>query len=579
MTFKNAATDTYFWLPGVSPPNAITDAGFDNAPQPTNPIEAVFSMPVSTVTLTGLDVGSNGFLLRAYDSVDTLIASQQAIGVGFSSGPVTSFDLTVNAPDIRRVAFSQVQNALPGDVIVFDNFSFEPVGTNSAVFSITGGSDAALFQVVMATDGSQSLHFLRAPDYETGQHSYEVEISAFDGINTTAEIVTVNLTDVNEAPTAVALANATASILENTPTATHIKVADINVTDDALGSNILALTGADAASFEIVGSALYLKAGTVLDFESNTSYAVAVTVDDPIVGATPDATSTIYELNVSNVPGVTITGTSAVNTIDATHTVAGQPFPTNEEDMINAGGGNDTIHALGGNDFINGGAGADTMFGGTGNDTYVVDNSGDIVNETGGNGLDTVQSLITFSLSDAVHAIGVIENLTLTGNSNINGTGNAVNNVITGNAGNNVLAGLGGADTLDGGTGTDTATYAASPAGVSVSLETGHASGGDAQGDTLINFENLTGSAFNDTLEGNGGNNVLVGGASIDTLSYEHAASGVTVSLATTTAQNTGGAGTDTVSGFENLTGSGFGDVLTGSSARMCSVASMATTL
>jgi Ca2+-binding RTX toxin-like protein len=261
------------------------------------------------------------------------------------------------------------------------------------------------------------------------------------------------------------------------------------VTDDALGSNTLALTGADAAFFEIVGSALYLKAGTVLDFESKTSYAVAVTVDDPTVGATPDATSTIYALNVSNVPGVTITGTSAANTIDATHTVAGQPLPTNEEDTINAGGGNDKINALGGNDFINGGAGADTMFGGTGNDTYVVDNSGDIVNETGGNGLDTVQSSITFSLSDAVHAIGVIENLTLTGTSNINGTGNAANNVIAGNAGNNVLAGLGGADALDGGAGIDTASYAASPAGVNVSLATGLASGGDAAGDTLINFE------------------------------------------------------------------------------------------
>src|SRR5262249_27761124 len=118
-------------------------------------------------------------------------------------------------------------------------------------------------------------------------------------------------TPVNEAPTAVALANATASLAENVSTANHIKVADITVTDDALGSNTLALTGADAASFEIVGTELFLKAGTVLDFESKTSYAVAVTVDDPTVGATPDATSTIYALNVSNVPGVTITGTNA----------------------------------------------------------------------------------------------------------------------------------------------------------------------------------------------------------------------------------------------------------------------------
>ena len=326
------------------------------------------------------------------------------------------------------------------------------------------------------------------------------------------------------------------------------------------------LTGADAAFFEIVGNALFLKAGTALDFESKSSYAVAVTVDDPTVGGTPDATSTTYTLNVSNVPGVTITGTNSADVIDATHTVAGQPLPTNEEDTINAGGGKDTINALGGNDFINGGAGADTMFGGTGNDTYVVDHSGDVVNETGGNGLDTVQSSITFSLSDAVHAIGAIENLTLTGTAAINGTGNALANVITGNSGNNIIAGLGGADNLDGGGGTDTATYAASSAGVNVSLMTGVGSGGDADGDTLFNFENLTGSGFNDTLEGNSGNNVLVGGAGIDTISYEHATSGVTVNLATTSAQATGGAGSDRLSGFENITGSSLDDSLTGTS-------------
>jgi Ca2+-binding RTX toxin-like protein len=290
---------------------------------------------------------------------------------------------------------------------------------------------------------------------------------------------------------------------------------------------------------------------------------VAVTVNDPTVGSTPDATSGTYTLNVTDVAGVTINGTSAADSIDATHTVAGQPLPTNDADIINGLAGNDIISSLGGNDTLNGGAGADSMFGGLGNDTYVVDNAGDVVDETDGDGTDTVQASVTFNLSDALHAKGEIENLTLTGSSKINGTGNALANIITGNGGNNVLAGLGDGDTLVGGSGVDTATYAASAAGVTVSLMTGLGSGGDAEGDTLAGIENLFGSTGNDTLEGNGGNNVLAGGAGTDTVSYEHALAGVTVNLATTNAQNTG-AGSDRLSGFENAIGSGFNDTLTG---------------
>ena len=64
---------------------------------------------------------------------------------------------------------------------------------------------------------------------------------------------------------------------------------------------------------------------------------------------------------------------------------------------------------------------------------------------------------ISFSLADSVHAIGAIENLTLTGIGAINGTGNALDNILIGNTGNNILTGLGGDDTLNGGAGADTA--------------------------------------------------------------------------------------------------------------------------
>jgi trimeric autotransporter adhesin len=99
---------------------------------------------------------------------------------------------------------------------------------------------------------------------------------------------------------------------------------------------------------------------------------------------------------------------------------------------------------------LDGGAGNDTMVGGAGNDTYVVDSSTDVVTEGTNAGTDTVLSSITYTLGTN------LENLTLTGIGNINGTGNTANNTLTGNAGNNTLDGGTGNDTLNGGLGNDT---------------------------------------------------------------------------------------------------------------------------
>jgi Ca2+-binding RTX toxin-like protein len=154
-------------------------------------------------------------------------------------------------------------------------------------------------------------------------------------------------------------------------------------------------------------------------------------------------------------------------------------------------------------------------------------------------------------------------------------TGDVHNNLIVGSNGDDSLYGGGGNDTLDGGdgnnsldggAGTDTATFADAGSGVNVSLMiVGTQNVGGGNTDTLANIENLTGSNFNDTLEGNAGDNVLDGGKGTNTVSYADAASGVNVNLGLTTVQNTGGAGNDTLKNFTGLTGSAFDDVLTGS--------------
>jgi uncharacterized protein YjiK len=103
----------------------------------------------------------------------------------------------------------------------------------------------------------------------------------------------------NKAPTGISLQNVVSSIPENTSTATPLKLADIIVADDGIGNNVLGLGGTDAASFQIIGTSLFLKAGTHLDRSIKPIYFVNVTVDDPGVGNnTPDA-STSYTLDIA----------------------------------------------------------------------------------------------------------------------------------------------------------------------------------------------------------------------------------------------------------------------------------------
>lgn len=102
----------------------------------------------------------------------------------------------------------------------------------------------------------------------------------------------------NLPPTAVALTNTVAVLSESASTAADVKVADISVTDDGQGTNVLGLSGADAGFFTITGSSLYLKAGTVLNYGAKPGYSVSVTVDDSSVGSTPDA-STNYSVTIA----------------------------------------------------------------------------------------------------------------------------------------------------------------------------------------------------------------------------------------------------------------------------------------
>jgi VCBS repeat-containing protein len=254
----------------------------------------------------------------------------------------------------------------------------------------------------------------------------------------------------------------------------------------------------------------------------NDTYVVNVTTD--VINENPGGGIDTVQSAISwtlgaELENLTLTGTGLINaTGNALDNVLiggiGDNKLTGNEgnDTLLGGDGNDTLSGGVGADVLDGQAGADSMTGGDGNDTYYVDNVGDIVSELANNGLggvDTVNSSITYTLTTNV------ENLTLTGTADLNGTGTSAANVMIGNSGANVLDGLAGNDTIqggdgndrliggagsdsiDGGTGQDTAVYAGLRASYTISTVGGTiqikdndaVTDGNDGTDTLVNVE------------------------------------------------------------------------------------------
>ncbi len=242
------------------------------------------------------------------------------------------------------------------------------------------------------------------------------------------------------------------------------------------------------------------------------------------------------------------------------------------DDMLYGLDGSDVLYGGGlnqganGNDILDGGSGADSMYGGGGDDIYYVDSGGDVAYETLDMGIDTVRSWISYTLPNH------IEKLSLLGTSDIDGTGNAMANVLAGNNGRNTLHGAGGDDALYGGigddiliggtatssggnqlwggTGSDTASYVGTTGAVYVDLaaQAGYVAG--VLTDQMNSVENATGGLGNDVLVGDATANVLNGAAGADAL-YGQDGDDLLIGGTTTpgtTNQLWGGSGSDTAS-------------------------------
>ena len=329
--------------------------------------------------------------------------------------------------------------------------------------------------------------------------------------------------------------------------------------------------------------------------------------------------------------------------------------PGGGDDTLDGGAGMDSLFGGIGDDTLHGGAGNDTLSGGSGDDSYYGGAGSDTIYDTVDRGATDTKTISGAAMKDDAstgdfnemtgNARGENDTLSYARNKGavvIDLTnerfvsietliGTNENDNLKGDGMPNVIDGRDGADVLNGGSNSndtdsnDTVSYAMSDRGVTVNLTANTASGGHAQGDTISNFENVTGSAHadsltgdstantlkglagNDNLYGGAGDDILVGGDGADemdggtggdgdnrdvdgvdtdndTLSYEGSDAGVAVNLATLSfsgghadGDEDDGAGRDAydadgagpgdpvdVSSFESLTGSDHNDSLTG---------------
>jgi VCBS repeat-containing protein len=385
--------------------------------------------------------------------------------------------------------------------------------TGTAVIDGTGNE---LDNVIVGNNAANTLTGLVGNDFIDGGAGADTLICGTGDdtyvVDTSADVVVENADE----GTDTVQASASYTLSANVENLTLTGGAGIDGTGNLLGNLIIGNAGNNrldggAGADQLAGGA------------GNDTYVVDnggdVVVETAGAGTDTIEASVSYTL-ADNVENLTLTGTAEVG---AGNTAANVLTGNAADNALYGLDGNDTLSGGAGNDLLDGGADADAMDGGTGDDVYVVDNIGDAVTELAGEGNDTAQSSIAYSLTDNV------ENLTLTGTGNIDGTGNELANTIIGNAANNLLDGGTGADQLAGGAGDD--TYIVDNAGDIVTEATGEGVDTVQSGISYTltdNVENLvltgtedlagTGNALDNVITGTAGNNVLDGGAGADTL-------------------------------------------------------------
>ena len=516
---------------------------------PTDAVTNVDDLATGTLDVTGSAEEGGSLVASLSDVVDpdgsTSISYQWQENVGDSwinlaAENSTTLDIPSDQSYVGRVVrvVATTIDALGGitefigDSLTIANVNDDPTGTVLITGTAQDGQTLTAANLIADADG-------------LGIISYQWQSDGIDISGAVGSSYTLTLADVGKVMTVTAsytdgegtyesLISEATAVVTALPGLTLTGTAGADVLNGGAGSDTLyGLAGNDKLNGYAGNDTL--DGGTGLDTltggSGDDTYIIDNTGDKVIENA--GAGVDLLQVDISSAGG-TLT---LANNVDNAALVNSVAYNLTGNALANVLTGNVAANVL------NGGAGSDTMSGGAGNDAYYVDNVGDVVIEVADEGSDRVYAYLSYTLGDNV------ENLSLLGTGNINGTGNIGNNSISGNIGNNVLIGLDGSDTLNGGIGDDTMTggtgndsyYVDSVGDVVIELS---GEGSDRVFSSLNyvlgeNLENLslqgtgnidgTGNIGNNSISGNIGNNVLIGLDGNDTLN--------------------GGAGDDTMAG------------------------------
>ncbi|MGF7150493.1 Ca2+-binding RTX toxin-like protein [Sphingomonas zeicaulis] len=535
--------------------------------------------PATGAVLNTFTVDGNGFTIN-YGDLDVDPVTGDLLLV--SSDETSVLRISPDGVEIEQIPLPSV-GGLSGIAVVPGTGQVYVVNTSGTVYLLDGLYDGititgtATHDVLEGTLGSDAIYGLAGNDRIRGLGGNDIieggagndSLDGGTGIDTAsyagaAARVTVNL-NLTSAQSTISQGIDTLTGFENVIGSafndTLTGGADANRIEGGLGNDIInGLAGNDVLIGGDGNDALSggvgndgLDGGAGIDIASYAEAAAGVTVS-------------LLTTSAQN------TGGGGIDTLTGIEGLVGSAF----DDLLIGNAGDNSLAGGAGNDVIRGDLGNDTIDGGFGNDTLDYSLVGSAVT------VNLISQSVQNTLGAGLDRIRNIENLTGTAFNDVL-NGNEFGNILRGGAGNDALTGNAGNDTLDGGDGIDTASYAAAATGVRVNLTFATAQSTVGAGtDTLIGIENvigsahddqltgdvgdnlLTGNAGNDLLQGGLGNDTLLGGAGVDTASYATATTGVTVSLLDAAAQNTGGAGIDTLSSIENLIGSNHADTLTG---------------